>query len=112
MFKILRYLILALVVVVGFSVLRGVGGAFKPEGGSSVLGANVSVPGFESPPEFVKNVTNKAAGFVSGTILKVADSISNQVSSSIENKATEEVTKNFNNLGEKEKEILKNAICK
>lgn len=111
MFKVLRYLILALVVVVGISVLKGVGGAFKGEESTSILGSSVSVPGFESPPEFVKNVTNKTAGFVSGMVMGAVNSISDQVSSSIENKASAEVMKNFNNLGDKEKEILKNAIC-
>jgi catabolite regulation protein CreA len=110
-FKILRYLILGILIVVAISALKGVGGAFKGQENSLVLGSNVSVPGFESPPEFVKNVTSKAAIFVSGAVDGVVNSISDQVSSSIENKATTEVMKNFNNLGDKEKEILKNAIC-
>lgn len=91
--------------MVGLSVLRGVNGAFKAES------ASTSLPGFETPPEFMKSITSGAAGVVSGVVLGVTNSISKQVSDSIENKATDEVTKNFNNLGEKEKEILKNAIC-
>lgn len=111
MLKIARYLILALVVVVLLSVLKGVGGAFRGGGGAMVLGDSVSVPGFESPPQFLKNVSSMASGFVSATLLGVTNSISSHVSSSIEDKATEEVMKNFNNLGDKEKEILRNAIC-
>lgn len=104
MFKILRYLVLAGVVIIGLSVVRGVGGAFKEE-------KMTSLPGLESPPEFMRNLTSGAAGVVSGAVLGVANGISKNVSDTIERKATDEVTKNFNNLGEKEKEILKRAIC-
>lgn len=100
MFKILRYLVLAGVIVVGLSVLRGVTGAFKED-------KLVNLPGLESPVGFVNDIAKGAAGVVLG----IANNISGQVSETIENKATEEVTKNFNNLGEKEKEILRKAIC-
>lgn len=101
----LRYLILIAVVVGGLSVLRGVDGAFKG-------GIKTDLPGLETPPEFMKGVMGGAVKVVSGAVLGVTEGISKQVSETIEKKATYEVMKNFNNLGEKEKEVLKNAICK
>lgn len=108
MFKILRFVILGAVVVVIFSVLRGLGGSYKGEDAS----INVSLPGFESPPQFAKEFSSKAGEIVGSVLGGVSDSISQKVSDTVQTKATEEVTKNFQNLSDKEKEIIKNAICR
>jgi hypothetical protein len=44
-------------------------------------------------------------------VLGNSGNISGEVARQIENRATSEVMKNFNQLGEKERGILKKAIC-